>query len=172
MIPPAPPLPQDLETLKDDVLRLGALVEQAVERASRALFERDVELADRIRWDDEATNELQRRINAAIAAMIACTERDDAEVRELLTLYHASSELERMGDYAVNIAKLAQQLAQEPEFPPFRQIRDMEGLCRQQLHEAMRALVDVSEDVPGSPVLATTRSITCMPRCTATRSTS
>ena len=146
MIPPAPPLPQDLETLKDDVLRLGALVEQAVERASRALFERDVELADRIRWDDEATNELQRRINAAIAAMIACTERDDAEVRELLTLYHASSELERMGDYAVNIAKLAQQLAQEPEFPPFRQIRDMERLCRQQLHEAMRALVDVSED--------------------------
>jgi len=64
---------------------------------------------------------------------------------ELLALYHAAAELERMGDYAVNIAKLAQQLASEPEIPLFSQIPLMERLCRSQLHAAMRALVDVSE---------------------------
>nr|MBA3891973.1 phosphate uptake regulator PhoU [Gemmatimonadaceae bacterium] len=61
-------------------------------------------------------------------------------------LYHASAELERMGDYAVNIAKLAQQLASEPETPILKQIPRMEQICREQLHAAMRALVDVSEE--------------------------
>ena len=68
------------------------------------------------------------------------------DVRELLALYHASAELERMGDYAVNIAKLAQQMAAEPEVPIFHQIPRMEQLCREQLRAAMRALVDVSEE--------------------------
>ena len=68
------------------------------------------------------------------------------DVRELLALYHAAAELERMGDYATNIAKLAQQLASEPEEPIFRQIPEMERLCRSQLRAAMRALVDVSEE--------------------------
>jgi phosphate transport system protein len=68
------------------------------------------------------------------------------DVRELLALYHAAAELERMGDYAVSIAKLAQQLAAEPEIPILRQIPQMEQLCRDQLRAAMRALVDVSEE--------------------------
>ena len=51
-----------------------------------------------------------------------------------------------MGDYAVNIAKLAQQLASEPETPILKQIPRMEQICREQLRAAMRALVDVSED--------------------------
>ncbi|HET9498175.1 MAG TPA: phosphate signaling complex protein PhoU, partial [Candidatus Limnocylindria bacterium] len=67
------------------------------------------------------------------------------DLRELLALYHAAAELERMGDYAGNIAKLAQQLASEPEVPLFGQIPIMERLCRSQLRAAMRALVDVSE---------------------------
>ena len=67
-------------------------------------------------------------------------------MRELLALYHAAAELERMGDYAVSIAKLAQQLAAEPEMPILRQIPQMEQLCREQLRAAMRALVDVSEE--------------------------
>ena len=68
------------------------------------------------------------------------------DVRELLALYHAAAELERMGDYATNIAKLAQQLASEPETPIFTQIPRMEQICREQLRAAMRALVDVSEE--------------------------
>jgi phosphate transport system protein len=109
-----------LTATKDEVLRLGALVESALERSGRALAERDADLADEVRWSD-------------------------ADVRELLALYHAAAELERMGDYAVSIAKLAQQLAAEPEIPLLRQIPEMERLCRRQLRSAMRALVDVSE---------------------------
>jgi phosphate transport system protein len=135
-----------LDGAKDDVLRLGGMVEHALERAGRALVERDVELADKVRWDDSLVNELQRSINLGITALIATQGPMARDVRELLALYHAAAELERMGDYAVSIAKLAQQLAEEPEVPMLRQIPEMERLCREQLHAAMRALVDVSED--------------------------
>jgi phosphate transport system protein len=135
-----------LDATKDDVLRLGAMVEHALERAGRALSGRDVELADQVRWDDAQVNELQRAINTGITALIATQGPVARDVRELLALYHAATELERMGDYAVNIAKLAQQLAAEPEIPILRQIPQMEQLCREQLRAAMRALVDVSEE--------------------------
>jgi phosphate transport system protein len=135
-----------LDSVKDDVLRLGARVEDALERAGRSLTERDTELADRVRWDDAEVNELQRRINTEITTLIATQGPVARDVRELLALYHASAELERMGDYAVNIAKLAQQLAGEPETPILEQIPRMEQICREQLRAAMRALVDISEE--------------------------
>jgi len=135
-----------LDAAKDDVLRLGAMVEHALESSGRALIERDVELADQVRWDDAQVNELQRSINQEITALIATQGPVARDVRELLALYHAATELERMGDYAVNIAKLSQQLAAEPEIPILRQIPEMERLCREQLRAAMRALVDVSEE--------------------------
>jgi len=134
-----------LEAVRDDVLRLGALVEDAIERAGRALMERDPDLADRVRWDDANVNELQRQINTEITTTIATQAPVARDIRELLALYHAAAELERMGDYATNIAKLAQQLASEPETPMLRQIPLMEQLCREQLRAAMRALVDIDE---------------------------
>jgi phosphate transport system protein len=140
-----PTFEQALASVKDNVLRLGALVERAVERAAQALVERDVELADQVRWEDSEINELQRQVNHEIASIIARQGPVARDVRELLALYHAAAELERMGDYATSIAKLAQQLASEPEEPIFRQIPQMEQLCRSQLRAAMRALVDVSE---------------------------
>ena len=136
---------RQLEQVKDDVLRLGARVEQALEGAGRALVERDPELADKVRWEDAEVNELQRQINSEIAGVIATQAPVARDIRELLALYHAAAELERMGDYAVNISKLAQQLASEPEIPILRQIPRMEQLCREQLRAAMRALVDISE---------------------------
>ena len=134
-----------LDRVKDDVLRLGARVEQALERAGRALVERDSDLADTVRWEDAEVNELQRQINTEITTLIATQGPMARDVRELLALYHAAAELERMVDYAVNIAKLAQQLAAEPETPILKQIPRMEQICREQLRSAMRALVDISE---------------------------
>ncbi len=136
---------EQLQTTKDDVLRLGAMVEAQLQQAGEALITRDVELADRVRWADANVNELQRQVNLTIASVIARQGPMARDLRELLSLYHAAAELERMGDYATNVAKLAQQLASEPELPLFPQIPRMEQLCREQLRAAMRALVDVSE---------------------------
>jgi phosphate transport system protein len=137
---------EQLQTAKDDVLRLGSMVEAQLQQAGKAMMERDVDLADRVRWGDADINELQRQVNLTITSVIARQGPMARDLRELLSLYHAAAELERMGDYATNIAKLAQQLAAEPELPIFPQIPRMEQLCREQLKAAMRALVDVSEE--------------------------
>jgi phosphate transport system protein len=137
---------EQLDSARDDVLRLGSRVTDALERAERALVERDVDLADQVRWDDGETNELQRSVNAEITTMIARQQPMARDVRILLSLHHAAAELERMGDYAVNIAKLAQQMASEPEIAIFPQIPRMAQICREQLRAAMRALVDISEE--------------------------
>lgn len=137
---------EELQSAKDDVLRLGSLVESQLQRAGVALAERNVDLADEVRWADSEVNELQRQVNMHITSVIARQAPMARDIRELLALYHAAAELERMGDYATNIAKLAQQLAAEPELPIFKQIPKMEQLCREQLRAAMRALVDVSEE--------------------------
>src|SRR5688572_12359568 len=102
---------EQLQATKDDVLRLGSMVEHQLQQAGRALVERDFDLADRVRWGDAEINELQRQINQTITSLIARQGPVARDVRELLALYHAAAELERMGDYATNIAKLAQQLA-------------------------------------------------------------
>jgi len=138
-------LDREVGAIKDDVLRLGALVDVALERAGQAVNERNIDLADRVRWDDAEVNDLQRRVSNGISVVLATQQPMARDLRELLALYHAAAELERMGDYAVNIAKLAKQLAGEPEVPLFTQIPIMEQLCRSQLRSAMRALVDVSE---------------------------
>jgi phosphate transport system protein len=80
-----------LDRVKDDVLRLGAQVEEALERAGRALVERDADLADRVRWDDRAVNELQRDVNTEITTLIATQGPVARDVRELLALYHAAA---------------------------------------------------------------------------------
>jgi phosphate transport system protein len=141
-----PTFDEELESLRDDVLRLGGRVMDAIERAATALVERDVDLADRVRWADDETNELQRRVNAEITTTIATQGPMARDVRILLSLHHAAAELERMGDYAVNIAKLAQQMASEPETAVFPQIPRMAQICQEQLRAAMRALVDISEE--------------------------
>ena len=112
---------RQLAPFKDNVLRLGALVERALERAGRALAERDAELADQVRWEDAEVNELQRRVNNEITVTLATQQPVARDVRELLALYHAAAELERMGDYATQHrqARPAARLrAGDPDLPP------------------------------------------------------
>jgi phosphate transport system protein len=142
---PRATLDAELASLKEDVLRLGALVEAALEKAGRCLANRDTELADQVHWEDADVNDLQRRVNNEIQVILATQQPLARDLRELLMLHHAAAELERMGDYAVNISHLAQQLASEAELPLLPQIPIMERLCRSQLRAAMRALVDVDE---------------------------
>ena len=84
-------LDNELRAIKDDVLRLGALVDFALERAGQAVTARDTELADRVRWDDAEVNDLQRRVSNAISVVLATQQPMARDLRELLALYHAAA---------------------------------------------------------------------------------
>jgi len=135
----------ELAEVKDNILRMGSLVEDQIRAAIGALLSHDAETALRVIIDDRLINEVQRKATAMIAAVIATQGPVARDLRYLLTLDHVSYELERMGDHASSVAKQARKLA------PFAPIKDYVHLptlgerVAEQVKGIVRALVDIDE---------------------------
>ncbi len=102
---------RDVGEVKDNVLRMGAMVEAQIHAAIDALVTHDAEAALEVIVGDSQINEVQRKATAMIAATIATQQPVARDLRYLLTLDHVSYELERMGDHASSVAKQARKLA-------------------------------------------------------------
>jgi phosphate transport system protein len=136
---------REVAEVKDNILRMGALVEDQIRAAIGALLSHDTEVAMQVIVDDRLINEVQRKASAMIAAVIATQTPVARDLRYLLTLDHVSYELERMGDHASSVAKQARKLA------PFAPIKDYVHLptlgerVAEQVKGIVRALVDIDE---------------------------
>jgi len=151
-LPPAAPHPsrpiydRELAEVKDNILRMGSLVEEQIRAAIDALVTHNADAALQVIIEDQKINEVQRKATAMIAAVIATQGPVARDLRYLLTLDHVSYELERMGDHAGSVAKQARKLA------PYAPIKDYVSLpilgqrVADQVRGIVRALVDIDED--------------------------
>ncbi|MDO9523983.1 MAG: phosphate signaling complex protein PhoU [Gemmobacter sp.] len=105
---------RDLETIQALTMKMGGLVEVATLDAARALETRDVELAARVRENDKAIDALEAMVNEEAARLIALRAPTASDLRTVLSVLKITGSLERMGDYAKNIAKRSTVLAQTP----------------------------------------------------------
>jgi phosphate transport system protein len=96
---------RDLEAIKALILEMGGLVETAIAGASEALASRDLDLAQQVRAGDAAIDALEERINAEAARLIALRQPMSSDLRSVLAVMKIASNLERVGDYAKNLAK-------------------------------------------------------------------
>ena len=96
---------RDLEAIQAMVMKMGGMVEQAIADAARAFAESDAETAARVRTGDRAVDALEERINEEAARVIALRQPIATDLRTVLTVFRISSALERIGDYAKNMAK-------------------------------------------------------------------
>ena len=135
-------LDREEQLIKDAVLRMGALVEDAIRDASRALVTHDAELALRIIEGDTVINEAQRSVTKLISVTIATQSPVARDLRYLLTLDHVMYELERMGDHASSVAKAVRKLAPEPPLSDYVHLPEMAERCAVLVHGVLRALVD------------------------------
>ncbi len=103
---------RDLETVQALVMRMGGLVEKATLDCARALETRDEELARRVLADDSAIDALEAQVNEECARVIALRQPTATDLRTVLSVLKVAGGLERMGDYAKNIAKRTSVLAQ------------------------------------------------------------
>lgn len=103
---------RDLEALQANIMKMGGLVEAAILNAARALTERDTELAEDVRIGDTAVDALEDLINEDAARIIAMRQPVSSDLRIVLTVMKVSGNLERIGDYAKNIAKRTLVLAE------------------------------------------------------------
>jgi phosphate transport system protein len=136
---------RELQEVKDNVLRMGALVEEAIRAAIDALVRHDAEAALQVIVADAGINEVQRKISSMITATIATQAPVARDLRFLLTLDHVSYELERIGDHAASVAKQARKLAAEPPLEGYVDVPLMGELAATLVHGILRALVDIDE---------------------------
>jgi phosphate transport system protein len=136
--------PLDLQEgeIKDAVLRMGALVEDAIRRASRSLVEHDSELALDVIKADTRINDAQREVSRLISVTIATQQPVARDLRYLLTLDHVTYELERIGDHAASLAKQVIKLAPEPPLAEYVKLPEMAERDIELVHGVLRALVD------------------------------
>ncbi|MTH78611.1 phosphate signaling complex protein PhoU [Paracoccus aestuariivivens] len=105
---------RDLETVQALVVKMGGMVETAIHDAAIALETRDEELAEDVRRRDKAVDELELQINEEAARLIALRAPRATDLRTALTVIKISTILERVGDYAKNIAKRSHVLVHMP----------------------------------------------------------
>jgi phosphate transport system protein len=141
--PSRPGLDQELAEIKDHVLRMGSLVEEAILAAIAALIAHDAEGATAVIVNDRDINEKQREISTLITRTIATQSPVARDLRFLLALDHVSYELERMGDHAGSVAKQVRKLAPHPPLKRYIDLPAMGEIAAALVGDILRALVDV-----------------------------
>ncbi|MEP5152484.1 phosphate signaling complex protein PhoU [Planktotalea sp.] len=106
---------RDLEAIQAQIMQMGGMVEAAILNAAKSLETRDTELADKVRAGDKDIDKLEEQINEAAARLIALRSPTAIDLRLVLSVIKISAALERIGDYAKNMAKRTSVLAQLPE---------------------------------------------------------
>ena len=96
---------RDLEAIQAQIMKMGGLVEAAIADAAKSLETRDEELANEIRGGDQAIDALEEQINQETARVIALRAPTAIDLRLILSVIKISGNLERIGDYAKNMAK-------------------------------------------------------------------
>lgn len=143
---------RDLETIQAMVVKMGGMVEAAIADASTALDTRDEELAEDVRRRDKAIDALEAQINEDAARLIALRAPTATDLRMVLAVIKISASLERVADYAKNMAKRTEVLAQMPVIPGAGMaLRRMSQAVNKMLQDALDSYIrrdaDLARDV-------------------------
>ncbi|MBV8601540.1 MAG: phosphate signaling complex protein PhoU [Candidatus Eremiobacteraeota bacterium] len=136
-----------LEKTRLDVVRLGALATDALHSAVAALEERDVDLAARVIAGDDEIDGLRRQIEGACIELMWKQQPLAGELRQVAAMLQINTDLERIGDYAVDIGKNAVKLVDAPIRPAHVEIGRMGHEARQMVVDAMRAFSEASGEL-------------------------
>jgi len=132
---------RELEELRERLLAMGGKVEAAIAGSVRAVAERDAELARRIVAGDAEVNRLEVDIDDACRRLLALRQPAASDLRFITTALKIVTDLERMGDLAVNVAERALDLAQAPPLAPLHDLSALAQLAQTQLQKALDAFV-------------------------------
>jgi phosphate transport system protein len=124
---------------------MATQVESQIDLAITALRERDRDKADEVRRNDKQVNELFRQLRENTFTVIATQAPVARDLRALMGVQYISTELERMGDYAVRIARMTGTLASLPAAPLRAEFGLMGELAIRQVHDIVDALIEQDE---------------------------
>jgi phosphate transport system protein len=136
-------LHREVDQLKKRILELGAVVEENVYGAVRAITERDAALADEILEADKAVDQTEVDIEEDCLQVLALYQPVASDLRFIVAVLKLNNDLERIGDLAANLAHIAKRMAaSEPTRAPF-DVQEMAAKVQQMLKGALDALVNL-----------------------------
>jgi phosphate transport system protein len=138
----AEPFERAFESLRESLLRMAGLVEGQIDDALAALRATDREGAEAVRRNDQAINQVFRQVREQVLSVIAVQRPASRDLRKLLTLPYIATELERIGDYAVRIARRTTILAGLPARRLRAEFGLMGELASQQVRDILDALIE------------------------------
>lgn len=130
---------EDLKTLHTKLLELGNFAINALTQSLKALENKDIELALKILEDDANANILEEEINDFAILLIAKQQPVAVDLRRLIVAIKIATDIERMADFAVNIAKSTIRIGNEPLVKPIEHIKQMHQLSLQMLTLSLEA---------------------------------
>lgn len=134
---------QELESLRLEILEMGKLVQQAIHTAVEALAQQNVQLAGQVLDGDDAIDEMEIVIEDKCMLLIAKQQPLAKDLRIIGTGLKITTDLERVGDHAFDVAKIALKLANEPLIKPLIDIPRMAALAENMLKESLEAYVNL-----------------------------
>lgn len=132
---------QELADLKTQLLKMGALVEEQIERAIKALVDRDSELASQVIERDKLVNRFDVEIDENCIRLLALQAPAARDLRFVTTAMKISTELERLSDLAENICERVIELNEEPQLKPYIDIPRMANWAMKMVRESLDAFV-------------------------------
>jgi phosphate transport system protein len=132
---------EELEALKQTLLAMGGLVEDQIRRAMRALVERDNALAQEVIDRDRQVNAYDVEVDEQCVNLLALHQPTAGDLRSITTAMKIVTDLERIGDQAVNIAERVLELNQEPQLKPYIDLPRMADRAQRMVKESLDAFV-------------------------------
>jgi phosphate transport system protein len=132
---------EELEQLKTRLLEMGGLAEEKVRLAVKGLVDRDHEIIDRVMKGDEPLNALHIEIDSRAFTLLALYQPMAADLRAIVAAVKINTDLERVGDLAVNIAEAARRYASHPPVKKLIDIPRMAIIAQTMLRDSLDAFV-------------------------------
>ena len=140
-------LEHDLEALKERILKMGSLVEDAIRKSIKALVERNRDLAIAVIDGDRTVNTYDVEIEEECIRLLALWQPKGSNLRFITTAIKIITDLERMGDLAVDVCERAIELLDEPPLKPYIDIPRMAEAAQKMLKDSLDAFITKDADL-------------------------
>jgi phosphate transport system protein len=133
---------QELQRLDNTITEMGGMAESQLAAAMEAVGKRDTELASQVIEGDVKVDELEREVESLAVRLLALRQPMARDLRQILAALKIASDLERICDYAANVAKRSIALSQTPPVKPTYAIPRMGRLCQAMIKDMLDAYVE------------------------------
>ena len=134
---------QELEALRQKILEMGTGVEQAIDRAVGSLIKKDFEMARCVMDGDDYIDNLESEIEDKCIVLIARQQPLARDLRIISTGLKITTDLERVGDHAFDIAKIALEIGNEPLIKPLVDIPRVSAMAQKMLNDSLVAYINL-----------------------------